>query len=154
MTRTKRWSLVAAGALTLIVVEARPAYAMHIMEGFLPPLWAAIWFAVAIPFWVVGLRRINRLIAEKPETRLLLGLAGAFAFVLSALKIPSVTRALQNRGRGCPYASRYAPGRAAAASRQANMSLCWQLLPASLAETANITTLSSFCVGERHGRSP
>jgi len=91
MTRTKRWSLVAAGALTLIVVEARPAYAMHIMEGFLPPLWAAIWFAVAIPFWVVGLRRINRLIAEKPETRLLLGLAGAFAFVLSALKIPSVT---------------------------------------------------------------
>ena len=75
----------------LIVFEARPVHAMHIMEGFLPPLWAALWFAVAIPFWVVGLRRINRLIAEKPETRLLLGLAGAFAFVLSALKIPSVT---------------------------------------------------------------
>jgi cobalt/nickel transport system permease protein len=91
MTRSQRWSLVAAGALALVIVEARPAYAMHIMEGFLPPLWAAIWFVVAIPFWVVGLRRINRMIAEKPETRLLLGLAGAFAFVLSALKIPSVT---------------------------------------------------------------
>ncbi|NTU78214.1 MAG: energy-coupling factor ABC transporter permease [Chloroflexales bacterium] len=91
MTRTQRWSLIGAGALALIIFEARPAYAMHIMEGFLPPLWAALWFVVAIPFWAVGLRRINRLIAEKPEARMLLGLAGAFAFVLSALKIPSVT---------------------------------------------------------------
>jgi cobalt/nickel transport system permease protein len=91
MSRTRRWSFVAAGALALLIFEARPAYAMHIMEGFLPPVWAALWFIVAIPFWIVGLRRINRLIAEQPETRMLLGLAGAFAFVLSALKIPSVT---------------------------------------------------------------
>ncbi len=91
MNRAQRWSLVVAGALALMIVEARPVYAMHIMEGFLPPFWAALWFVVAIPFWIAGLRRINRLIAEKPETRLLLGLAGAFTFVLSALKIPSVT---------------------------------------------------------------
>jgi cobalt/nickel transport system permease protein len=91
MNRTQRWLIVVAGTLALASLESRPAHAMHIMEGFLPPLWAAFWFAVAIPFWVVGLRRIKRLIAEKPETRLLLGLAGAFAFVLSALKIPSVT---------------------------------------------------------------
>lgn len=89
--RLQRWSIVALGALALVVLEARPAYAMHIMEGFLPPAWAAFWFVVAIPFWLLGMRRINRLVAEKPETRLLLGLAGAFAFVLSALKIPSVT---------------------------------------------------------------
>ncbi len=89
--RWKQWALVGAGALTLLVFEARPAYAMHIMEGFLPPLWAAFWFVVALPFWVLGLRRINRLVREQPETRLLLGLAGAFTFVLSALKIPSVT---------------------------------------------------------------
>jgi cobalt/nickel transport system permease protein len=91
MNRTQRWLIVAAGALTLIMFEARPAYAMHIMEGFLPPAWCLIWFAVAMPFWVIGLRRINRLLAEKPETRLLLGLAGAFVFVLSALKLPSVS---------------------------------------------------------------
>ncbi len=89
--RWKQWALVGAGALTLLVFESRPVYAMHIMEGFLPPLWAAFWFVVAIPFWVVGMRRINRLVREQPETRLLLGLAGAFTFVLSALKIPSVT---------------------------------------------------------------
>ncbi len=89
--RWKRWALVLGGALALAVFEARPAHAMHVMEGFLPPVWCAVWFVVAIPFWAAGLRRINSLVAERPEARLLLGLAGAFAFVLSALKIPSVT---------------------------------------------------------------
>lgn len=89
--RSRRWLTVALGALALSVLEARPAYAMHIMEGFLPPGWCLFWFAVALPFWALGLRRIRRLTAEQPEARLLLGLAGAFAFVLSALKIPSVT---------------------------------------------------------------
>ncbi|MFQ3663629.1 MAG: energy-coupling factor ABC transporter permease [Chloroflexaceae bacterium] len=89
--RVKRRALVAVAVVLLVVFEARPAHAMHIMEGFLPPLWAAFWFIVTLPFWVLGLRRVNRLIVEKPETRLLLGLAGAFTFVLSALKIPSVT---------------------------------------------------------------
>ncbi|NJN95564.1 MAG: energy-coupling factor ABC transporter permease [Anaerolineales bacterium] len=81
--------------LALLLVSAQAAWAkppaMHIMEGFLPPVWCVVWFAVAIPFWVIGFRHISRLVAQKPETRLLLGLAGAFAFVLSALKIPSVT---------------------------------------------------------------
>lgn len=71
-------------------VLAKPLQ-MHIMEGFLPPLWAAFWFAVAIPFWVIGFIQIKRLVTQKPETRLMLGLAGAFTFVLSALKLPSVT---------------------------------------------------------------
>jgi cobalt/nickel transport system permease protein len=81
--------------LALLLVSAQAAWAkppaMHIMEGFLPPVWCIVWFAVAIPFWVIGFRQISQLVARKPETRLLLGLAGAFAFVLSALKIPSVT---------------------------------------------------------------
>ena len=64
---------------------------MHIMEGFLPPLHAAAWTVVAIPFLVVGARRITRITNEHPRTKLLLASAGAFAFVLSALKIPSVT---------------------------------------------------------------
>ncbi|TCT23933.1 cobalt/nickel transport system permease protein [Thiobaca trueperi] len=64
---------------------------MHIMEGFLPPIHAAAWTAVAVPFLVVGARRVVTLTREQPQTRLLLASAGAFAFVLSALKIPSVT---------------------------------------------------------------
>ncbi|WP_296702195.1 energy-coupling factor ABC transporter permease [Thiocapsa sp. UBA6158] len=64
---------------------------MHIMEGFLPPLHAAAWTAASLPFLVVGARRIARISREQPRAKLLLASAGAFAFVLSALKIPSVT---------------------------------------------------------------
>lgn len=64
---------------------------MHIMEGFLPPLHAAGWAAAAAPFVVVGAVRLRRIVREKPEARLLLGASGAFAFLLSALKLPSVT---------------------------------------------------------------
>jgi cobalt/nickel transport system permease protein len=64
---------------------------MHIMEGFLPPSWAFLWFAVAAPFWLVGLLRIKRIVRERPEARMLLGVSAAFTFVLSALKLPSLT---------------------------------------------------------------
>ncbi len=64
---------------------------MHIMEGFLPPLHAAAWAVVSAPFLVIGARRIARISREQPQTKLLLASAGAFAFVLSALKLPSVT---------------------------------------------------------------
>ncbi len=64
---------------------------MHIMEGFLPPLHAAAWTAASVPFLVLGVRRIARVTREHPQAKLLLASAGAFAFVLSALKIPSVT---------------------------------------------------------------
>ncbi|MCL6634739.1 MAG: energy-coupling factor ABC transporter permease [Peptococcaceae bacterium] len=69
----------------------RPAGAMHIMEGFLPVNWCGLWFALTIPFLFLGLRSIRRTVQLNPSLKMLLGLAGAFAFVLSALKIPSVT---------------------------------------------------------------
>ena len=64
---------------------------MHIAEGFLPPLHAAAWTAVALPFVVASVWRVNRLMRDQPQTKLLLAAAGAFAFVISALKLPSVT---------------------------------------------------------------
>ncbi len=91
MKHWQRWLIVGLGAALLVALEARPAYAMHIMEGFLPPLWAIFWLVVTIPFWALGFRQIRRLLREKPEARLLLGFAAAFTFVLSALKLPSVT---------------------------------------------------------------
>ncbi|MTJ10942.1 energy-coupling factor ABC transporter permease [Anabaena sp. UHCC 0204] len=75
----------------LVVGSPQPAYAMHIMEGFLPVQWAMFWWILALPFFVLGLRSLTRITQANPELKLLLGLAGAFAFVLSALKIPSVT---------------------------------------------------------------
>lgn len=64
---------------------------MHIAEGYLPPLHAAAWYAVSAPFVVHGARAVARQVRETPESRLLLGAAGAFTFVLSAIKLPSVS---------------------------------------------------------------
>ena len=93
-TRNRRWiSLGIMVGLSGYIVfgSATPAQAMHIAEGFLPIEWAAFWWAVSLPFFLVGLRSLTRITKQNPELKLLLALSGAFTFVLSALKIPSVT---------------------------------------------------------------
>lgn len=64
---------------------------MHIMEGFLPVAHAAGWTLASAPFLAWGLISLRRRLREQPEQRMLLGVAAAFAFILSALKLPSVT---------------------------------------------------------------
>lgn len=64
---------------------------MHIMEGFLDPIWCALWFIVAIPFVVLGAKKVVELVREHPEQKMTVALSGAFIFLLSSLKIPSVT---------------------------------------------------------------
>ncbi|MDU0459711.1 MAG: energy-coupling factor ABC transporter permease [Geobacteraceae bacterium] len=64
---------------------------MHIMEGFLPIQHAIGWSVASSPFVAYGLHSINKRFREQPEQRMLLGVAAAFTFVLSALKMPSVT---------------------------------------------------------------
>ncbi len=64
---------------------------MHIAEGFLPPVQCAAWFVVSAPFVIHGGRAVVREAKKNPENRLLLAAAGAFTFVLSAIKLPSVT---------------------------------------------------------------
>ena len=83
-----KWSLIAA---LMLMVTPVVSNAMHIMEGFLPVKWAAIWWVIFVPFFVVGLKNITKVVKEQPKKKLLLALCGAFVFVLSALKIPSVT---------------------------------------------------------------
>ncbi len=64
---------------------------MHIMEGFLPPFWAVLWYVFALPIIAYGGYKVKRKIDEDPKSKSLLAVAGGFIFVLSALKIPSVT---------------------------------------------------------------
>lgn len=89
----RRASLLLMGFISffLVVSASYPAYAMHIMEGYLPPSWAIFWWVVALPFFGLGWRSLVRITKTNPELKLLLGLVGAFTFVLSALKMPSVT---------------------------------------------------------------
>lgn len=78
-------------AMLTIVFYPGEAHAMHIMEGFLPLNWSVFWTLAFLPFFIAGLRSIHKAVDEKPGLKMLLGLAGAFAFLLSALKLPSVT---------------------------------------------------------------
>ena len=64
---------------------------MHIMEGFLPHPWWKIPFALSLPIVAYGIFRMNKMIKENREILPLLAVSGAFIFVLSSLKLPSVT---------------------------------------------------------------
>lgn len=65
--------------------------AMHIMEGYLPLRYCIVWGALCIPFVVAGVMSIKKIVDEHRKTLIVLAMVGAYAFVLSALKIPSVT---------------------------------------------------------------
>jgi cobalt/nickel transport system permease protein len=64
---------------------------MHIMEGFLPLEWCVFWFVVSAPVLIWGFLQIRKLFAEHPEQKMILAVSGAFIFMLSSLKLPSVT---------------------------------------------------------------
>lgn len=64
---------------------------MHIMEGFLPWQWCLFWYIVALPVVAYGIIQIKKITDEHPESKPLLAVSGAFIFVLSSLKLPSVT---------------------------------------------------------------
>ena len=75
----------------LLMLIPWPAFSMHVMEGFLPVGWAAFWWAVILPFLFFGVKKIKKIVTDNQELKMMLAAAGAFAFVLSALKLPSVT---------------------------------------------------------------
>ncbi len=87
--RTKKNIIIAV--FLGVSLSYKPVYAMHIMEGFLPPVWAGLWFLVSIPFLFLGVKSIKKITDENPNLKMILGLCAAFAFVLSSLKLPSVT---------------------------------------------------------------
>ena len=83
--------LLALVVLICILVTPNIASAMHIMEGFLPVKWAIIWSVLTLPFLIVGFKKVGKGLKGGQDQKMILGLVGGFAFVLSALKIPSVT---------------------------------------------------------------
>ncbi|CPR21690.1 cobalt ECF transporter S component CbiM [Brenneria goodwinii] len=87
----KKLSLSGLAVALLLMLAPQEAFAMHIMEGFLPPLWALAWWVLFLPCLFAGLVRLRKIVSEDSNQKVLLALCGAFIFVLSALKIPSVT---------------------------------------------------------------
>ena len=90
-TNGERRVLLASCTPALLAVLAVNASAMHIMEGFLPQGHAIAWGVVCLPFLVWGFLSIKKIVANHRKAILLLAMMGAYAFVLSALKMPSVT---------------------------------------------------------------
>jgi cobalt/nickel transport system permease protein len=64
---------------------------MHIMEGYLPLQWCAVWWLVALPCLALGVYQLRKALDADQEALPLLGVTGGFVFILSALKLPSVT---------------------------------------------------------------
>jgi len=61
---------------------------MHIPEGLLPAGQAAAWYVPAITLLGAGLAGLKRHLAVLPSSRPLVGLMGAFIFVISLMPIP------------------------------------------------------------------
>ena len=91
MTKTEKRILTVSVVFSVIFGIIPCAGAMHIMEGYLPAGWCVCWYALCVPFFVMGCISINKIIKANPKSKLLLAMAGAFIFVLSAMKLPSVT---------------------------------------------------------------
>lgn len=84
----KQKILIAVG---LLFIASPNLFAMHIMEGYLPAHWCIIWYIIAIPFIIMSYKAIKKVIKERPQNKITLALSAAYVFILSALKLPSVT---------------------------------------------------------------
>lgn len=88
----KQKNVIAALAAAAVILGINPAVnAMHIMEGYLAPKYCIAWGILCVPFLVAGFWCMKKIVSEERKNITLLAMAGAFVFVLSSLKIPSVT---------------------------------------------------------------
>lgn len=90
-SKLERIALIAAIMLATFMFCTTNVSAMHISEGFLQPGYCIMWGAICIPFLVLGIIFIKRKVLNNRRIMLVFAMAGAYAFMLSSLKIPSVS---------------------------------------------------------------
>lgn len=78
---------------------------MHIMEGYLPLEWCLVWFAISLPILAYGVYKLTKITKKVPEAKPLLALMGAFIFVISALKLPSMVSGSSSHPTGSGFAA-------------------------------------------------
>ena len=91
MTKRQKKLVTAAAALALCLGILPAANAMHIMEGALPVRFCIAWGIVCIPFLLAGFFSIRKTLNANRRALTLLAMSGAFIFVISSVKIPSVS---------------------------------------------------------------
>lgn len=90
-SRTEKIVLMLSCTAAVILAWPRTAGAMHIMEGYLPLGHSLAWDAVCLPILAAGVIGIRRTLQRNKRLLILLAMSGAFIFVISSLKILSVT---------------------------------------------------------------
>ena len=91
MTQKQKKLVAGMFVFSLTFGVAPTARAMHIMEGYLSPRYCIAWGILCLPFAVTGFLKIRKTLNENRRAVTLLAMSGAFIFVISSLKIPSVT---------------------------------------------------------------
>lgn len=91
MSKNQKRILVLASAFALTFGIVPTVSAMHIMEGYLPGGFCIAWGVLCVPFLIAGFMSIKKTLNEHRNLVTLLAMSGAFVFVISSLKIPSVT---------------------------------------------------------------
>lgn len=91
MKNNQKIIVTAALAAAVVFGFSRTASAMHIMEGYLPPQFCISWGALSLPFLAAGFFSIKKTVSKDRRLMTILAMSGAFIFVISSLKIPSVT---------------------------------------------------------------
>jgi len=91
MSQKERKTVMTAAIFAAAIGIAPAVNAMHIMEGYLPVTYCVAWGILSVPFLLAGFYSIKKRIQTDRRSVTLLAMSGAFIFVISSLKIPSVT---------------------------------------------------------------
>ena len=91
MTKKEKILVKASIAFAVMFAVTPAVNAMHIMEGYLPAAFCIAWGVICVPFLVTGFISLKKRMKENRKSITLIAMAGAFIFVISSLKIPSVT---------------------------------------------------------------
>lgn len=91
MSKKQRKIVAVCAVLALSLGITPAAHAMHIMEGYLPVGFCVAWGVLCVPFLVAGFFSMRKKLQENRRSLTILAMCGAFIFVISSLKIPSLT---------------------------------------------------------------
>lgn len=91
MSKKQNRTVMLSAAAAIMLSVTPTVNAMHIMEGYLPPSYCIAWGILCLPFLAAGIFSIQNKLKANSRAITLLAMSGAFIFVMSSLKIPSVT---------------------------------------------------------------
>ncbi len=91
LSKKQKWLVAGLLAVALCFGISPVTGAMHIMEGYLPMGFCVLWYVVSIPFVVWGFIQLKKSVEANRRNMAIIAMCGAFIFIVSSLKIPSVT---------------------------------------------------------------